>query len=257
MSEPAISAPGFPGEVVETSAQPKAPPVVAPSNTAGLSEAQRKAQEWIDQTAKPAILRGGDSNFLLRANYRKALDFLHRGGPEPEFLTAESGAPKPPDMREADSLRDTFEALAAPATEQQTKAAVSHAVLNGVNPGLAAQVGALCTELGLNESHTRAFLDRVRSHVGRDGDFAAADDIDVLEDHEIGEYVREASRILGSTDKLQELRMRASDYIASRGLASKYEEMGFWRSTLSFDPKLLHTLSMAALRAGVPVGKRP
>lgn len=166
------------------------------------------------------------------------------------------GDPPPLDLRPHDPLRNTFETVAQPATELQTKGAVSLAVLQGVNRELAEGIGGLCAELQLSESHTKAVLDRVRAHAGADYEFAAANDIDVLADHEIGEWYREASRILGSAEKLHSMRERARAFVKSRGLAEKYEKMNFWRSTLSFDPKLLHTLTVAANRAGVPNGSK-
>lgn len=230
MSEAAAPAPG--AAVAEA-------PAMGAEQQAALAEASRLRAEWSKAPSEGRDAIGAKISKLQRFAFghgeKKPADFM-------------PGDPPPPDLRPADSLRDTFEQMAQPATEQQNRAAVSLAALQGVDRGLAEGVGALCTELQLSESHTKAVLDRVRSHFGKDNYHEAADDIEVLDEAGIAEYTREATRILGSTEKLQAMRERAYAYVKSLGLESKYADL--WQSSLGFDPKFLHTLAMAGVRRG-------
>lgn len=235
------SAPAPGATVAEGSAQP-----------AELGAEQQAALKEIDRMRGEYGNTPSDKRDALTQKISKLQRFAFGHGDKPaDFMP---GDPPPPDLREHDSLRDTFEQMAQPASEQQTKAAVNNAVIQGVDRALAQKAADVCTVLGLSEGLTRNVLDRVRAHHGATHGHSSEADVAILADHEMPEYVNEAARFFGSSQKLKEVSVRAREFLQSRGLLEKFDKSGLTRSTLAFDPKLLHTLAQAAERAGVPRG---
>lgn len=233
-------------QVTEVAGSPVQPEMNA-EQQAALADVERLRGEYIkapsDQRDAIAAKISGRQRFAFGYGEKPA-DFM----PMPD--------PKLNDTRPHDSERDFFEALAQPASAQQIKGAVDNAVGQGVNRQLAERAAAVCAELQLSEGHAKTLLDRVRAHHGAAADFGPDSEIRLLADSEVDEYSEEASRLLGSSLKLEELSLRARDFLAHRGVLEKFDSLGLTRSSLAFDPKLLHTLAMAADMAGIRRGKR-
>ncbi len=94
-------------------------------------------------------------------------------------------------------------------------------------------------------------MDRVRAHVGATYEYPAESQLVPLSEAEPREYIETASRSVGGK-KLVELSQRAREFLAARGVLDEFDKNGLTMTTLAFDPKLLHTLAMAADMAGVP-----
>ncbi len=249
MPEQAVSAPAHPGAtVIESSTQSRPVPMVTPTDTTGMGETQTRAMRWVDEVAKPAMLRGGDSNPWLLAKNREALDHVFHGAPEPAWLR--EGEPRSTEQiiaegRIADQATPPELAAAwAPMAAHEVGHLEAAAKVHGVPPRDAVSLAKFCLEAQLPEGMSHSIMKRVGAHISERGN-------PTLSESEHAEFREAAVELFGSEAKYIETSTRAIAYLKSLP-PSVGDFVGRLADTsIVYDPHILNTLASMATARGI------
>jgi hypothetical protein len=243
----AVTAPGFPGTVIETGLQPQAPASTTPaftSPTDGMSASQAAAMRFVDSTR--AALARDLNNQVLAKQHRAALDHAVRGGPKPDFIAVDSEAAaaanptqtssEPADMTGEDvsgfaHLADTM----APEEIAQYRAV---GVNLGLHPAVSETMATMAAEFGI----PRAIANDIQQvAVGHFGGPDASDSIPVLDEAALAEMQAGAVAKYGA-EVIADLTTQARQVLADKGLLQKFDELGLTNSSMAFDRRTLRSI---------------
>ena len=245
MNEPtphAVSAPGFPGTVIETSTQPKAPTPVRQTDTAGMSDSQAASARWID-SHKVEIARG-TSNFTLLRQYREAAQHAFGNDVAPDWLPVEAGQGPEADAKPGSAAPVDPESVSgfAHVADAMQPEELAHYRAAGVNLGLHPAVSETMAHLASEYKIPRPVANDLQAVAAQHfGGADAFDVIPVLDDAGLAEMQAAAVAKYGE-DVITDLSTQARQVLADKGLLQQFDDLGLTKSSMAFDRRALRAL---------------
>lgn len=246
----ALSAPGLPAAtIIETGindaatlAKANAPATDGPpafvSPTDGMTESQAAAMRWVD--ANRATLAKDPDNAWLQRQYRQAVQHALHGAPPPDWLPVGADGPQPAESSEATPA--TNDIHAQPHSPEQLAQFRVDAINRGLNPAVADVLATMASDCAVPAPVANDIKAVALAHYGPDGRMAGVDSIPVLDDEGLAEMYAAAVDKYGE-ETFTDLTAAARETLQRKGLLAKFDELGFTRSTLAFDRRVLRALA--------------
>jgi hypothetical protein len=232
-----------------------------PSSDGNAAPVQQPSEQQSRAQAEVTRLRANfkDVPSAERDAYLQRMTKLSRFaqgyGEKPDDYEPEA---KEPDQRPYDPERADFERLSQPANSEQVTRSVDRAVIQGLDRGIADEIGAISQCVGLPDSSLRVVLERAVKHLGAADGEGPAQSYQILENaDEIADFTQEAARRLGGLEKLEQMSELARRYLATKkgptgaSVLEVLDGQKLTQSTLAFDPFVLQVICNAARREGI------